>query len=385
MKRHRGLYGEVCSFENLLLASQSARRRKRSRIDVERFEYDLERNLHQLSVELRSRSYCPGPLRDFWISEPKRRLISMSAYRDRVVHHALCRVIEPIFERTFIYDSYASRTGKGTHAAVRRYQEFARQHKYVLKCDIRRFFPSIDHQLLLARVERKIADREVLWLIERIVSNSPSRERVPGFFPGDDLFTGAERPRGLPVGNQTSQFLANVFLNALDHYVKEELRVGCYVRYVDDFVLLGDSTAELRELMGLIERFLWLDRLWLHPQKRVISRVQDGIRFLGYRVFPDHCRLPQQNVLRFRRRLRRMQRSFAAGQMDLEAVRQRIMAWLGHAGRAASGHLLRRLLRCRFVRGNSVDQSRVAWRLVQQQQPGQPPVGEPQQQLARQP
>ena len=306
-------------------------------------------------MELRTRTYRPGPLRDFWICEPKRRLISKTPYRDRGVHHALCRVIEPIFERSFIFDSYASRAGKGTHAAVQRYQQFARRHKYVLKCDIRRFFPSIDHQLLMTAVSRKIADREVLWLIETIVSNSPSGERVPGFFPGDDLFTATERPRGLPVGNQTSQFLANVFLNTFDHFVKEELGVRCYVRYVDDFVLLGDSTGELRELMLLIEQFLWGQRLWLHPQKRVISRVEDGIRFLGYRVFPEYCRLPQQNVLRFRRRLRRMQRSYAAGQMDLEEVRQRIMAWLGHAGRAASGDLLRRLLRCRFVRGNLVD------------------------------
>jgi retron-type reverse transcriptase len=382
MKRHRGLYSAVCSFENLLAASLSARRRKRSRRDVEEFEFDLERNLHQLCTELRERKYEPGELQDFWIMEPKRRLISKSPYRDRVVHHALCRVIEPIFERTFIYDSYASRAGKGTHAAIRRYQEFSRRHRYVLKCDIRRFFPSIDHGLLMERVSRKIADRDVLWLIEKIVSNSPSSERVPGFFPGDDLFTQTERARGLPVGNQTSQFLANVFLSSFDHFVKEELRRACYVRYVDDFVILGDSTTELRELMRKLEEFLWGLRLWLHPQKRVISRVEDGIRFLGYRVFPDHCRLPQQNALRFRRRLRRMQREFAAGRMDLPEIRQRIMAWLGHAGRASSGHLLRRLLSCKFTRGNSVDQSRVAWRLVQQQ-PGQPPVSEPQQQLAR--
>jgi len=384
MKRFRGLYSDVCSFENLLAASVMARRRKRSRRDVEEFEFALERNLHEMGAELRDRRYQPGALQDFWIMEPKRRLISKSPYRDRVVHHALCRVIEPIFERTFIYDSYANRAGKGTHAAVRRYQLFSRRHKYVLKCDIRRFFPSIDHLLLMECVSRKIADRDVLWLIDRIVSNSPSREKVPGFFPGDNLFTQTERPRGLPVGNQTSQFFANVFLNAFDHFVKEELKVRCYVRYVDDFVICGDSTSELREIMRRVEEFLLGQRLWLHPQKRVISRVEDGIRFLGYRVFPDHCLLPQQNVLRFRRRLRRMQREFAAGTMDLQEVRQRIMAWLGHAGRAASHDLLRRLLNCRFTRGNSIDQSCGARRLVQQH-PAQGPVSESQHQLARQP
>ena len=383
MKRRKGLYSQICSFENLLGASVAARRRKRSRRDVERFEFDLEHHLHQLKQELEQRTYQPGTLRDFWIYEPKRRLISAAPYRDRVVHHALCRVIEPIFEATFIHDSYASRRGRGTHLAVHRYQQFARRQAYVLKCDIQRFFPSIDHELLMETVQRKVADRDVLWLLERIVSNSPSAERVRGYFPGDDLFTAVERPRGLPIGNQTSQFLANVYLNQLDHFVKETLRVRGYVRYVDDFVLLGDSVGELTEYRDAIEEYLWGRRLWLHPTKRVISRVQDGIRFLGYRVFPQYSLVPQQNVMRFRRRLRHMQRAYSAGRTDLETIRGRILAWLGHAGRASSRRLLKHLLQVKFCRGNSVDQSRVAWRLVQQQQPGQPPVGESQQQLAR--
>jgi hypothetical protein len=141
--------------------------------------------------------------------------------------------------------------------------------------------------------------------------------------------------------------------------------------------------GELTEYRDAIEEYLWGRRLWLHPQKRVISRVQDGIRFLGYRVFPQYSLVPQQNALRFRRRLRRMQRDYAAGRMDLEAIRGRIMSWLGHAGRASSRRVLKHLLQIKFTRGDSVDQSRVAWRLVQQQQPGQPPVGDSQQQLAR--
>jgi retron-type reverse transcriptase len=224
MHRYGFLWETLTSFENLYAASRKSRRGKRSKLSVERFEFALEQNLSDLRRELRNHTYRPGAFQTFTISDPKPRLISAAPYRDRVVHHALCAILEPIWERSFIFDSYACRRGKGTHAAVDRYTQFARRNRYVLKCDVRKFFPSMDHAMLLGRLARKIKDPDVLWLAQTIIEHSNPQEPVPGYYPGDDLFTACERPRGIPIGNQTSQFFANVYLDPLDHFVKERLR-----------------------------------------------------------------------------------------------------------------------------------------------------------------
>ena len=161
------------------------------------------------------------------------------------MHHALTSVLEPIFEPTFIHDSYACRAGKGTHAAVRRAQHFSRRFPYVLKADVRKFFPSMDHQILKDLVARKIKDPHVLWLVAKIIDSSNPQEPVWIWFPGDDLFTPSERRRGIPIGNQTSQFFANVYLNPLDHFVKDRLRAGGYVRYVDDLLVFAHEKRQL--------------------------------------------------------------------------------------------------------------------------------------------
>ena len=384
MKRHGELFGELCCFENLYRASRKARRSKRNRKDVEQFEFHLEKNLLELSETLRNMTYRPGPFRSFTISDPKPRLISAAPYRDRIVHHALCNLLEPIFERTFIHDSYACRQGKGTHAAVNRYQQFARQNLYVLKCDVRKFFPSIDHQILLSILRRKIKDPGVIWLMSLLIGHSNVQEAVSGFFPHDDLFTQSERRRGIPIGNQTSQFFANVMLNRLDHFIKEELGCCHYVRYADDFVVLGNDTRRLAEIRDAIESFLIGLRLWLHPQKRVISRVCDGIRFLGFRVWPEYRWLVQPNVLRFRRRLRWMLREVRAGRLSQAEVTRSIRAWIGHAAHANTWRLRGQLLRYRFERGRATEVSCPSGRLVQQQS-AEAAVDESQQEHPRQP
>lgn len=247
------------------------------------FEYRLEDNLLHLQEELRSKTYRPGPYDSFYIHEPKRRLISAAPFRDRVVHHALCNLIEPIFERAFIADSYANRVGKGTHRALNRVQELARRYPYVLQCDIRQFFPSVDHAILREQLSHKIGDLDVLWLIDRILESgmgvlSEAYDMV--YFPGDDLFA-AGRPRGLPIGNLTSQFWANVYLNPFDHFVKRELRCGGYVRYVDDFVLFAGQKSTLWEWKSaILERLAHL-RLTIHPSAHP-RPVGEGIPFLGF-------------------------------------------------------------------------------------------------------
>lgn len=285
----------------------------------------------------------PGEYRTFRILDPKPRLISAAPYRDGVVHHALCRVIEPVFEPTFVFDSYACRRGKGTHAAVRRLSAFARRYRYALACDVSRYFPSIDHQTLKSLLARKLKDQDVLWLIQLIIDHSNPQDPVLEWFAGDDLLTPAGRRRGLPIGNQTSQFFGNVYLNPLDHFVQEDLRAPAYLRYVDDFLLLGNDKTWLATARQRCRDYLETLRLRLHPRKSVILRVEDGVRFLGYRVFPDHRRLVRENVTGMRRRLRWMQGAFARGELAAAEVRHRLVSWIGHAQHADTYRLRARL------------------------------------------
>ncbi len=343
MKRVGNLWPRLTAFANLLKASRRARRGKRGRENVAAFELNLERELCRLQDELVTRRYTPGPYRSFLIHDPKTRLISAAPYRDRVVHHALCQVLQPVFEPTFIADSYASRLGKGTHAALDRCTQFLRRYPYVLKCDVRKYFPSIDHALLKAQVARKVKDADVLGLVGRIIDHSNPQEEVQEWYAGDDLFTPGERRHGLPIGNQTSQFFANVYLSPFDHWIKDELGIRGYVRYMDDFLIFGDDKAWLAERRAACARFLDGLRLRLHPNKSVISRTRDGVRFLGLRVFPDHRLLPRENLVRLRRRLRRMQRQYAAGAVAWPEVHGRLMSWQGHARHADTFRLRERI------------------------------------------
>jgi len=343
MKRHGDLWPQVIAFESLLAAAEKARRGKRFRPDVAAFHYHLEPELWALHEELSSKTYRPGPYRTFFIHEPKLRQISAAPYRDRVVHHALVNTLEPIYERSFISDSFACRKGKGTHAAVQRCQHFARRFRYVLKADVQKFFPSLDHGLLQEQVARKIKDPDVLWLIGQILAHSNPQEPVWHWFAGDDLFVPGERRRGLPIGNQTSQFFANVYLDPLDHFVKDRLGIKGYVRYVDDFLVFSDDKRHLAEVRVQLKDFLVSLRLRLHPTKNVVFPVRDGIRFLGYRALPTHRLLVKENVRRFRRRVRQMQRDYAQWRVSFAAISQRLMSWNGHAQQANTYRL-----RCRL-------------------------------------
>jgi retron-type reverse transcriptase len=343
MKRHGQLWDRLTSFPHLLRSAQRAARGKRGRADVARFLLNLEGELCRLQDELRGGGYRPGAYRTFAIREPKPRLISAAPFRDRVVHHALVGVLEPIFERTFVSDSYACRQGKGTHAALARFTHFARRHRYVLRCDVARYFPSIDHEILKGLLARKVKDRAVLALAGRIIDHSNPQEPVQEWYPGDDLFAPGRRRRGLPLGNQTSQFFANVYLNGLDHWARETLRARGYLRYVDDFVIFGDDPGRLAEARAACRTYLATLRLRLHPGKCAISRVCDGTRFLGYRVFPHRRLLPWANVVRMRRRWRRLRAAHARGLLTWPAVRHRVAGWLGHAARANTRGLCARL------------------------------------------
>ncbi len=325
------MYGQLCSWDNLLLAYQRASKGKRGHPNVAAFEYRLEDNLLCLQEELRSKTYRPGPYDSFYIHEPKRRLISAAPFRDRVVHHALCSLIEPIFERAFIADSYANRMGKGTHRALNRAQEFARRYPYILQCDIRQFFPSVDHVILRALLASKITDPDGLWLIDRILESgggvlSEAYDMV--YFPGDDLFA-ANRSRGLPIGNLTSQFWANVYLNPFDHFVKRELRCGGYVRYVDDVLLFAEDKATLWQWKAAIQDRMACLRLTLHPAAHP-KPVNEGIAFLGFVVFPQRRCLKRRKGLHYRRRLRALLAAYSQGKITLDRVTASVQGWVNH-------------------------------------------------------
>ncbi len=316
-------------------------------MNVADFEFDLERNLFDLQAELLDGSYRPGAYRSFYIRDPKRRLISAAPFRDRVVHHALCNVIGPLFERTFIGDSYANRVGKGTHAALDRCQSFARRYRYVLQCDIEQFFPSIDLTILREMLARKLADDATMALVDRILEGGApvlTGEYAMHWFPGDDLFA-VNRPRGLPIGNLTSQFWANVYLNALDQYVKRELRCAAYLRYVDDFLLFSNSKRELWAWKDAVRAKLANLRLTLHERESTVYPVTNGIPFLGFRVYPTHRRLKRRNGVLFARRYRRMRRAVACGELRLADVRTRVRGWIAHAAHGNTWRLRRALLR----------------------------------------
>ena len=347
---YRNLYPIVTSFENLYQAFKAAAKGKRSQPNVAAFEFDLEDNLLWLQEELRGRTYRHGPYDSFTIHDPKQRLISAAPFRDRVVHHALVRVIEPIFERSFIDDSYANRVGKGTHGALDRCQAFARRYRYVLQCDLGQFFPSIDHAILRAILGRKIADRDVLWLVDRILESgegvlSDVYEMV--YFPGDDLWA-ANRPRGLPIGNLTSQFWANCYLNPLDHFVTRALRCQGrspgYLRYVDDFLLFADDKGQLWAWKRAIQDFLADLRLALHERESTVYPVASGIPFLGFRVYANHRRLKRANGVAFARRLRRHCAAVAQGELAYEELHQRVQGWIAHAAHGNTYRLRESLL-----------------------------------------
>jgi len=263
------LYDQLCTWENLWEAWRKAAKGKRGRVPTACFEYRLADNLLLLQEELGDQSYCPGEYHSFYIHDPKRRLISAAPFRDRVVHHALCNVIGPAFERSFIADSYANRVGKGTHRALDRCQEFARRYRYCLSLDVVRFFPAIDHAILRATLARKVDDPDVMWLVDRILAGGAGvlRDEYPMvYFPGDDLFA-VHRPRGLPIGNLTSQFWANCYLNPFDHFVKRELRCPAYLRYVDDTLFFDDDKARLWEQGAAAVERLARFRLTVHAQQ----------------------------------------------------------------------------------------------------------------------
>jgi hypothetical protein len=296
------LFATWTSPRELWAAALRAARGKRARPSVARTLLDLEGTVLRLSRELAAGAWRPGPATTHAIRDPKPRTISAAPFDDRIVHQALCAAIGPLLDRGLIHDTYACRAGRGTHAALRRAARWARGHRYALHLDVRKYFPSIDHALLLGQLEREIPCARTLEVCARILA-SGLRSITPArfHFPGDDLFTPWSRAVGMPIGNLTSQHFANRYLSPVDHRAKDRLRVHAYLRYMDDLLLFDDDPGKLRELGHALEEACLRQRLRLHPWHVVPTRA--GVGFLGFRILPNELRVKRSSVRRAKKRL----------------------------------------------------------------------------------
>lgn len=314
------LFERIVSLKNLLLAWREFRRGKRSKLDVQVFEHRLEDNIFKLHRELANKTYLNDPYDSFYITDPKLRHIHKASVRDRVVHQAIFRILYPIYERNFIFDSYSCRIDKGTHRGVARLERWLWQvsHNfqsltYVLKCDVKKFFDSVDHKILLELITHKSPDLNTRCLIRQVVD---SFETSPG--------------KGLPLGNVTSQLFSNIYLNKLDQFVKHKLKVKHYLRYCDDFVILSNNCEYLGSLIPKLADFLDKKlKLKLHERKIIIRKYSEGVDFLGYVILPHYRVLRTKTKHRMMRKLHYRIEDFKQGNVSKLSLDQSLQSYLG--------------------------------------------------------
>lgn len=275
------IFNNIISVENLLNAWREFLRGKRKRKDVAIFSLNLTDNIINLHNELLQKSYQHGDYQAFKINDPKSRDIHKASVRDRLVHHAIYRILYPYFDPKFIFDSYSCRFNKGTHRAMDRLRKYCLKLSnnntktvWVLKCDIRKFFASIDHAVLIKILEKHLKDSDVIWLLQKIISSFHTKDKM-GI--------------GLPLGNLTSQLLVNIYMNEFDQFIKRNLKAKNYIRYADDFLILHNNKTHLENLLPKISEFLDIElRLKLHPKKVSISTLASGVDYLGWVHFSNH-------------------------------------------------------------------------------------------------
>ncbi len=321
MQRIGNLYEKIISFDNLLLAYRKAKRGSRLNQENARFAFHLETELIQLQYALETETYQPSPYRYFTTYDPKTRTISIATFRDRVVHHAIVNILEPVFERIFITQSYATRKEKGTHQAIAQAQHYMRTNEWYLKCDIRKYFDSIVHTTLLKIIEQKIKDPKLIRLIAKILANA------------------SPEGKGLPIGNLTSQFFANVYLNVFDHFVKETLKCNGYLRYMDDFLLFDNDKDVLKQHLNEIKKYLSETlTLQLKPTATIINQQSNGLSYLGMRIFPAIIRVRNINLRRITRRIAAKKHDYETGKTDITTYEQSLnsyWAFLSYYGNRA--------------------------------------------------
>lgn len=325
MKIYKNCFNKIISSENLFSAWDKFKSDKQKKQDVQQFEWNLEKNIFQLHRDLEQKTYKHGPYVSFYIHDPKQRQIHKAIVRDRILHHAVFNVLNPIFEPTFISNSFSCRVSKGTHKGVDSLYKKLRQVSrngfepcFALKCDIKKFFETVDHSKLLSIIHKKIKDKDTVWLLEEIVESFSSRHTT--------IF----RKKGLPIGNLTSQLFANIYLNEFDQFVKQELKIKDYIRYTDDFIILAKDEAILENLIVPIRAFLSDElHLELHPKKVSIRKFNQGIDFLGYIVLPHNRLLRTKTKRRIFRKLRKRVNEYKVGVISKQMLKQSLQSYLG--------------------------------------------------------
>jgi len=325
MKIYKELFNQITSLENIVAAWEEFRSDKGKKADVQAFEFSLEQNLFSMHRDLLAKRYAHGPYTGFYIRDPKVRHIHKAMVRDRVLHHAVFRILNPIFEKTFIANSFSCRIGKGTHKGVLAAESMIRRESrnytkpcFALKCDVRKFFDSIDHEILLAILKKRIIDPDTMWLMERIIESFSTS------------WTTLFDRQGLPIGNLTSQLFANVYMNEFDQFVKQRLRIKHYARYTDDFVIVSTDKKYFMDLLDPIQDFLGEHmKLKLHPKKISIRACHRGVDFLGYVALPHHRLLRPKTKRRVFRKLKIQIAQYRAGAISEATLSQSLQSYLG--------------------------------------------------------
>lgn len=333
MKPLKHIYEQIYDYENLYRAYLNARKNKRYRSEVMIFTDNLEENLLTLQNELIYQTYKVGRYWDFYVYEPKKRLIMALPFRDRVVQWALYQIVNPIFTNQYITDSYACICGRGVHQAIKRVFYWLQlegkktEKLYYLKMDIAKFFYRVDHQVILDILSRKFADPPLLKLFDTIVNSEETPFGLPvGYSPGE---TEMIYSCGMPIGNLSSQMLANVILNELDQYAKRVLGIRYYIRYADDILILSSDKKELHHYNSLFESFLE-EKLKLRlNDKTAIRPIGQGVEFVGFRIWPTHIKLRKKTVLKMKRRLNQIKEDYANGKIELEKVKESKASYYG--------------------------------------------------------
>jgi len=363
------MYDKICTFENLLRSYKLARKSNRYKKRICQFDFFLESNLLKIQKELISETFVTRPYNHFIVTDPKTRQIAAPEFRDRVVQHALVDTIEPLFESSFIYDSYACRRNKGTTFALKRIQKFLKAGRsyygkdeeiYFLKCDIRKFFPSISWDVLLEIVRKKISCPKTLRLIEKIVTTHQVYRKLivnpkvqMSLFDNPDTLEeviSIKKRTGLPIGNLTSQLFANVYLGELDNFVKHNLKERWYDRYMDDFLIISNDKKHLLLVKDEINTFLNEKlKLTLHPRKSFVQNTKNGVTFVGYRIFYDHILIRGSTLIHFRKKHKKRLKQLKKGKITKEDLRQSELSFKGHMKHADTWNLEKMLKEKVFI------------------------------------
>ncbi len=323
MKRFGGFWFEVTTFDNLLLAWQKAKKGKANRDAVATFSLNLEVELFALKEELETLSYQPRGYTQFWINDRKPRLISAAHFRDRVVQHAIMNILNPVMDKRLIHDCYACRVGKGTHKAVDRFRQYQSRYTYVLRLDFKRYFPSIDHTVLKSLLRQYIKDRYCLTIFDRIIDSS--HHIMGGFDEGKPSDT------GIPIGNLTSQFFANLYLNPLDQYIKNHLKCPAYLRYMDDMALFSDSKAEIHQWHNALMKQASELKLCFHPKKQQLTRCKDKQDVFGYVTTRDKTWVRNSNGYRYQQRFKKLAGHYKKGNITFDELNASVQSWIGYS------------------------------------------------------